>query len=638
MKKFLLSLAVVLASMSASAQTFAPKAFTGKLGVQTEAAQKAHKAPAKASLAENQRLIGYYTSDEASEYGLGIGRYATGEIVSGVYLGPSDYSQFYGSKAVGVRFYLPEGTATGVEVLTAKTGATSMTTAASKSQTITKTGWNTVLFDEPFELSSNTEAIMIGVVLTQESSNYPIGVKDEDMGRTIYLYANIPSSAGGSGEGWYNMGTDYTLTNQLILESDNFPANGVTPNDFGKFTVALGATKNINVTLNNAGTSLKNFSYTITQEGSTTEEKTVTLASALGVGGSTTVTIPFPATSKTGTYPTTLTVTKVNGAANELTNNTANGTNITLSKALPKASVVEEFTGTGCGYCPRGHVGMGLLRQKFGDKFIGVAQHYYNKADAMYNTNVPDLGFSGAPQCMINRDGSAIDPYYGSGYGIWEDFAESLENLPMAGISVSGMWNQDSTQVIAYADVESLTDANYEMVYYLVADSLHGTTSAWKQSNYYNGYSSSQIGDENLNFLGSAGSSYAANFNDVMISSSYSSTTNQAAKFDLAENATKTDGYVLAMPTKATLLKAINYNLVYVVALVCDSETGEVINAAKNTIKAYDPTGIEGVAANNATATVVARYNANGQMIAAPQKGLNIVKMSDGTTRKVMVK
>lgn len=636
MKKFLLSLAVVLATVSASAQTFAPKAFTGKLGVQTTQAPKALKAPAKASLADNQRLVGYYTTDDAYQYGLGVGSYCTGEILTGVYLEPSDYSQYYGAKAVGMRFYLPEGTAAGVEVYTVQSGSTSMTLAASKTETISKTGWNTVLFDEPFVLSSNTEAIMVCAVLNQTSSNYPIGFKYEDLGREMYIYCNIPSNYGGSGEGWCDMGSSYTLTNQLILESDNFPTNGVVPADFGKFTVALGGTKDIKVTLNNAGASLKNFSYTITQEGQTSEEKTVTLASALGVGGNTTVTIPFSAASKTGTYPTTLTVTKVNGVANELTNNTATGTNITLSKILPKTSVVEEITGTGCGNCPRGHVGMSLLRNKFGDQFIGVAMHYYNSSDAMYNGNHPSLGFSGAPQCMINRDGNAIDPYYGSSNDVRDDFAESLENAPMAGVTVSGVWNADGTEVTATANVESLTDATYEMVYYLVADSLSGTTSAWKQSNYYNGYSASQIGDENLNFLGSAGSSYAANYNDVMISSSYSGTVNQAASLEVAEEATKSATYTLTMPTRSALLKAIKTNLVYVVALVCDSETGEVINAAKGTI-APDPTGIQGVTTNG-NATVVARYNAAGQQIAAPQQGLNIVKMSDGTIRKVMVK
>ena len=48
-------------------------------------------------------------------------------------------------------------------------------------------------------------------------------------------------------------------------------------------------------------------------------------------------------------------------------------------------------------------------------------------------------------------------------------------------------------------------------------------------------------------------------------------------------------------------------------------------------------TGIE-EAAQAVEATETARYSVDGRRLAAPQRGLNIVKMSDGTTRKVVVK
>ena len=43
-------------------------------------------------------------------------------------------------------------------------------------------------------------------------------------------------------------------------------------------------------------------------------------------------------------------------------------------------------------------------------------------------------------------------------------------------------------------------------------------------------------------------------------------------------------------------------------------------------------TGINGI--SNADATVVARYAADGTRLSAPQKGLNIVKLSNGKTVK----
>ena len=41
--------------------------------------------------------------------------------------------------------------------------------------------------------------------------------------------------------------------------------------------------------------------------------------------------------------------------------------------------------------------------------------------------------------------------------------------------------------------------------------------------------------------------------------------------------------------------------------------------------------------ANRVELYEVARYTVDGKKIAAPQKGINIVRMSDGSTRKVVV-
>lgn len=59
----------------------------------------------------------------------------------------------------------------------------------------------------------------------------------------------------------------------------------------------------------------------------------------------------------------------------------------------------------------------------------------------------------------------------------------------------------------------------------------------------------------------------------------------------------------------------------------------------KNIIVAdAETTGIKTVSGTGANATVVARYNIGGARVDASQKGLQILKMSDGSTRKVIVK
>ena len=50
----------------------------------------------------------------------------------------------------------------------------------------------------------------------------------------------------------------------------------------------------------------------------------------------------------------------------------------------------------------------------------------------------------------------------------------------------------------------------------------------------------------------------------------------------------------------------------------------------------YDPTGIDKVTTSN-DAKELSRYSVNGQRLSAPAKGLNIVKYSDGSVKKVVV-
>lgn len=68
-----------------------------------------------------------------------------------------------------------------------------------------------------------------------------------------------------------------------------------------------------------------------------------------------------------------------------------------------------------------------------------------------------------------------------------------------------------------------------------------------------------------------------------------------------------------------------------------------VNNAVVSTVKVLyttdqSATGIAGVTTEKANKTVVATYNAAGQKVASDSKGLHIVKYSDGSTKKVVVK
>ena len=641
MKKFLLSAFAMLLALTAGAQNFTAEKSPNPLGVQAPAFG-AFKAPAKANLAANQRLVGYFNTDDCDTY-LGVTG-ITGNNKVAMVLTADDLAPYYGKKIAGVRFNLGEGeTANGVFVENLKIAdgeITEATSLVSSDESVTSaagaknTGeWHEVMFDNKIELNSSFEGLFVGYNYKQKSNNYPIGVSSKVEG-PFYIYANIPASKGGNGEDWYQINSGgYGLSIQLIVEGD-FAPNAVRPLDFGEFTVVKGKSKNVAVSLWNIGSKLTSIDYTIALDGKAGAEQHLDFGKDFGLGGTHSVEIPFAAASELGASTVTLTITKVNGEENACVKNSATGTLYTVEREFVKRSVAEQFTGTGCGNCPSGHVAMHNMHNLYGDQFIGIALHQFNSSDPMYNASY-DLGFTGAPQCMVNRSSGVLAPYE----QMPEVLKASLDEIALTDVTVTGTFAEEDTKVNATASVESLVAGDYNIAFMLTADGLTGTTKSWKQSNYFckggGRYNSQASMPDDLKFLWDMGSSYVETYNDVLIASSYVSSNNKATLPTLVANGTVSSEYTMKMPTKVALKKALKLDQIYVVALLLDKKTGAIVNAGR--ARVTGSTGIEDVTTGS-EATVVARYNVNGVQIAAPVKGINIVKMSDGTTRKVLVK
>lgn len=641
MKKFLLSAFAMLLALTAGAQNFTVEKSLNPQGVQAPAFGT-FKAPAKANLAANQRLVGYFNTDDCDTY-LGVTG-ITGNNKVAMVLTADDLAPYYGKKIAGVRFNLGEGeTANGVFVQNLKIAdgqITEATSLVSSDESVTSaagaknTGeWHEVMFDQKVELNSSFEGLFVGYNYKQKSNNYPIGVSSKVEG-PFYIYANIPASKGGNGEDWYQINSGgYGLSIQLIVEGD-FAPNAVRPLDFGEFTVVKGKSKNVAVSLWNIGSKLTSIDYTIALDGKAGAEQHLDFGKDFGLGGTHSVEIPFAAASELGASTVTLTITKVNGEENACVKNSATGTLYTVEREFVKRSVAEQFTGTGCGNCPSGHVAMHNMHNLYGDQFIGIALHQFNASDPMYNASY-DLGFTGAPQCMVNRSSGVLAPYE----QMPEVLKASLDEIALTDVTVTGTFAEEDTKVNATASVESLVAGDYNIAFMLTADGLTGTTKSWKQSNYFckggGRYNSQASMPDDLKFLWDMGSSYVETYNDVLIASSYVSSNNKATLPTLVANGTVSSEYTMKMPTKVALKKALKLDQIYVVALLLDKKTGAIVNAGR--ARVTGSTGIEDVTTGS-EATVVARYNVNGVQIAAPVKGINIVKMSDGTTRKVLVK
>ena len=430
---------------------------------------------------------------------------------------------------------------------------------------------------------------------------------------------------------------------QVLLEG-TFADNNATVADFGPVYSALGESTTAMIAITNGGgTPLSSIDYTITTDGVASAEQHVDIANPIVFSNTGKVSITIAADDATGAKAKTLNITKVNGNANTAADATANFTLYTLPELVERNIVVEEFTGTGCGWCPRGLVGMENMRQAFGNRFVGIGIHQYNSSDAMYisPSGYAKLNFDGAPSCRINR-GEVIDPYYGSADDILVDCVEELAIPALAKVNVSATIDEELKKVDAKAQIETLLDnSEYTLEFVVVGDGLTGTGTAWNQSNYYYQYSSSEL-PEDLAIFGNGGKYGKSSvtgwlFNDVALVSSYVSNSNKAPKLDVMNAGEQKEAeYSLTMPTKTTLKNAVKNAELFIVALIVDKEK-HIVNAAKAPITIADPSGIENVnaAANNEQ---IARYTLDGRRVQGMQKGLNIVRMANGKTIKVIQK
>ena len=309
---------------------------------------------------------------------------------------------------------------------------------------------------------------------------------------TREAYANTP--------GWDAF---RTIVEMEPVEGE-YTKNGasVVTTDFGKAYAALNGKVSVPVTLAGEGMEpVTSIGYTITT-GSTVTEHQLELTDPVTFMMTAEVLVPIDADASVGESNKVFKLTKVNGVANECTtgNMQASGKLVTVAKKPKVVPVVEEATGTWCGWCARGIPGLALLNKIYRDDVITLAVHGGGNGDPMILDNY-QLDASSYPSCTINR-GEVVDPYYGSGstaFGISREVEAVQRSYVPAGIEVTADWadaNQTKISVKATTTfVENVSNANYRIGYVLAEDGLSGTTPGWYQTNYYAG---SSLKDDNL--------------------------------------------------------------------------------------------------------------------------------------------
>ncbi len=192
-------------------------------------------------------------------------------------------------------------------------------------------------------------------------------------------------------------------------------------------------------------------------------------------------------------FPDSITV---NGAGNtvsytfEVTSGTVTKSttgSVTLASFKPfKKVVVEEGTGTWCGYCPRGMVYMKRMKEKYPDRFIGIAVHNGDPmADATYDSGIKKF-ITGYPQGVVNRK-YVCDPT-----SFETNYLKAINDFSPADLVLSAEWVDASHTSIklkseAVFNIPLNGTANFRMGLVVIENNIKGTASGYNQRNYYSG-------------------------------------------------------------------------------------------------------------------------------------------------------
>jgi len=620
MKKQFLLLFAIMVAMCSYGQTW----------------KKGHleKAPFKAQLtnrasiqpSEGQIWWGYMSESDLSKVDcIGVGQ-SNVPFLTGIYV-PANHEQVGGSTIKAVRIYVYEGlgsTMKNVSVWISKKQPATLD-AADYVQSVTSLadGANDIELTTPYAIDN--QAFYIGYAITS-SNAYPIMCcGNEDVPNAFLICA--PGKI--EWQDLYGNGFG-KLAFQILVDGATLNDYSATPSAFGTAYGIKGRDFILSTKVTNNGQqTINSLSYTVTTDGTVSEEKTVNTP-AIAFNNAEYVEFNLGTDEEAAKYEKAITITKVNGQPNAAANPSVSGTLILLSEKPVHVPVVEEFTGTWCGWCPVGFEGMKWLHETYGDKVVLIAAH---AGDIMeLEDYAPILNMAdGYPSSFINRM-LAVYPHPSYFQYYMPLFMEDY--VVPGGVEVTANWADDSQTTIQMNATTTFRynddNANYGVAFVLVEDGLTGTGSNWAQTN--NLSHNSQYADMSF-WYNSPSKVTGLEFDHVPVGAwGIASGMEQSVPTSFVADEALPFSYDADITSKGLIQDKSKLS---VVALLIDKTNGAVINAAKTSITS-DPSGISGV--HNATATEAARYTLDGRQVSAPQRGLNIIRLSDGTVRKVIVK
>ena len=407
---------------------------------------------------------------------------------------------------------------------------------------------------------------------------------------------------------------------------------------------AMGTTPTLNATITNKGCNgVQSVDYTLNFQGQSLSRHANLKTAIPGYFNSqATLPIELPEVVGSGQKTVTLTIDKVNGIDNLASNKEATSTLTAIAFIPTKRPLVEEYTGTWCGWCPRGFVGMENLNEEYGDDFCGVAYHNGDPMETISSTSFPN-DVPGFPAAWIDRT-HETDAYCGDAedhrYHANVTYEQYRQEYGVADISVKATLADKTITATATTKFPASMEINdrYQLGFILTGNGFKGSGGDWAQTNYYYFGEGKKYTDADMNtFTNGASSVSGLVYNFVILERSGIYGISNSLPASVSENEDNTYTYTFDLGKVSSVIAGQEKLTYDVIAILLDTQDGNrCVNAAKGHVT--DITGITNISTDAKNAKAESFYSLDGKQLPAPAKGLNIVKMSDGSMKKMMIK
>lgn len=305
------------------------------------------------------------------------------------------------------------------------------------------------------------------------------------------------------------------------------------------------------------------------------------------------------------------------------------GTIANLAFEPVKRVVLEEMTGTTCVNCPLGIVAIERCEQAFGDRFIPISIHSYtgDNMGAGFGEYTDFLGIMGAPLGRINRLPEVYSPMARTGEDftyrdseeqlLWYDVvSRELDRLPLADLTLHATMSEDQKRIAFATDLRyALTAENQQLSLFLVV--LEDGLTSFQQNGFYSlaaeGIADWCNGGPYAQYM-----VYPYTHNDVVraaIGQTYSGTIGLYPP-RLQGGVTYTANLSSEVPASVQDLTRLS-----AVAMLIDTQTGEILNAAKAPVRQAGDDAIHTIQADD---THTSTFDLFGRPMNTRTKGLTI--------------